>query len=475
MKKSTFLFVALFIFMMYTGCKTPETDIEPTSTQLYSPPPPIQGPYAGLVWPAETNLAQGGHRITSNTSHAFKLYHTHPNWSPDGKWLIFISKRDAGHGLLRNNIFAMAMPGAHPDFDDYEVIQLTDDDYIREAFDASSGGWPGASTPDIYVSQKYNGGVPEYLLYYMRTDGMGGVCITELDYGQIIDDAANNTVQWGSAYARLVKCFGPSGYDTFGGISMDADGQHLYAKITHQLGSYPRFYIQKVNIQSGSDQIIYQSLYNSSAGINNYNMVDHIQANPYVPGQVMFIEQVNTPPGSTLTTVEQTMYLIDNGVLKPIFPEQEWGFQGGSWSQDNVTHATWVAADKVGFHLTSLHYVKDTSGWSPGLYTIEFSGLGSGPGTDVQTLFFVGNGATTYRYHQVISSDESYIVSRTTGNPGTGPTTHFERLNSLGFGMPLFNGTFNTFGIHSISPDEQHMVFQSVDPNGSHVLSMIDL
>lgn len=105
--------------------------------------------------------------LTTSRHGNSKLYQTHPQWTPDGRYVVFTSDRAAVNGRGRH-AYAISM-------DDYEIVQVT----------------AGDDRGSLHLGWTRN------VAYHFR----GGQLI-ELDLGALLADSEEGGVQEPSGYER---------------------------------------------------------------------------------------------------------------------------------------------------------------------------------------------------------------------------------------------------------------------------------
>jgi oligogalacturonide lyase len=252
--------------------------------------------------------------LTTGTFNDAKFYQTHPQWTSDGKYLVFRSNRGAGG---RGGAFAVSVTTG-------EIIQLTD------------GGANVGS-----VARKSN------KLYFFR-GGMGTPSqLFELNLDPLLADSKAGTMKDPASYERAIGSIPPDLRDA-GGFTLDADEKVGYIGVGKaqpgggrggpppQPGQPrpPRPAMPPQPAWGGIRQIDLQTGAVTKVVDVPFQM-GHIQANPYVPGEVMYCHE-------TGGDAPQRMWITrsDGSENRPLYKEtpDEW-----------VTHEAWVDKDHVYF------------------------------------------------------------------------------------------------------------------------------
>lgn len=258
--------------------------------------------------------------LTSSTAKDFNLYQTQPQWTSDGRYIIFRSNR-TGNGPLRHGlsqIFAVNEVSG-------DIIQLTD------------GPGTITGTGAICVAQK------SMHLYYFR--GLAGEThkFIEIDLDLLLNDSEAGTMKDPSRYERVIMTI-PDILLALGAFTLDADEKFAYfsalskdltQRINDSSGSRRKISgdnrdqaIGKIDIQSGQISHVID--------VPFPKQVHHIQANPWVPGEIEYADGTENPP--------QRMWLVNaNGSgNRPLYREME---------EEWVRHEVWVDPDHMYFEI----------------------------------------------------------------------------------------------------------------------------
>ena len=274
--------------------------------------------------------------LTTGTFNDAKFYQTHPQWSADGKYVIFRSNRGAGAGGRGGGAFAVSEATG-------EIIQLTE----------------GGSVAS--VARKSN------KLYFFR-GGMGTPSqLYELNLDPLFADSQAGKMKDPASYERLIGGLPPDLRDS-GGFTLDADEKVGYMGVGKaQPGGgrggpppapgQPRpprpaqppqpawGGIRQIDLQTGKVTQV----------IDVPFQMGHIQANPYVPGEIMYCHE-------TGGDAPQRMWITrsDGTGNRPLYKEtpDEW-----------VTHEAWVDKDHVYFVVMAHEHSLRTK--PTGLFSID--------------------------------------------------------------------------------------------------------
>jgi oligogalacturonide lyase len=175
-----------------------------------------------------------GIQITALTTHPGKdnkIYQTHPNWSSDGKHIIFISDRGG-----TNQYYAVSTING-------EITQLTDD----------------SSPSQACLSRNKNS-----MLYIAEN------AVWELDLDKILSEQIFRQSVLRKEVAQL-----PENFELSGSMSLDSDGNTLYLGVKYNEEAYG---LVALNLNLGSlDKILDLNF-----------RIGHCQAHPLIPGLIMY-------------------------------------------------------------------------------------------------------------------------------------------------------------------------------------------
>ncbi len=258
--------------------------------------------------------------LTSTPAGDSKIYQTHPQWTADAQWLIFRSNRVKGEAIAVNESTG-------------EMVQVTE------------GGYSG----QLCIAQK------SMKLYVMRDPSIapgspppwkggpegGDRHIVEIDLESLFADSEKGQLKNKSAYERVCGIV-PKSMGAGGDMDLDADEQIAYFRIGKEEAAkhYPKdgkIYedfgprnmgagpsgIAKMDLQSGDIDIV----------ITVGFQMGHLQANHWVPGEIVFCWETGGKAPQRTWTVK-----ADGSGLRPLYPESDF-----EW----VTHEAIITPDEV--------------------------------------------------------------------------------------------------------------------------------
>ena len=253
--------------------------------------------------------------LTSKPAGDSKIYPTHPQWTSDGKWLIFRSNRVKGEAMAVNEQTG-------------EMVQVTE------------GGYSGM----LNIAQN------SMKLYFLRYPGerpeRGGdqersAQVIEVDLEKVFADSKAGKMKEVNAYERIVGTTPPE-MGAGGDMALDASEEWVYFRVGSEeaakhlpagtavendfgprnMGAGPGG-IAKMNIKTGETKHVVSVPF----------QVGHIQANQWNPGEIVFSwETGGKSPQRTWTVMG------DGTGLRPLYPEADY-----EW----VTHEAIITKDEV--------------------------------------------------------------------------------------------------------------------------------
>jgi oligogalacturonide lyase len=244
--------------------------------------------------------------LTSTPMGDSKTYPTHPQWTSDGKWLIFRSNRVKGEAIAVNEKSGV-------------LVQVTE------------GGYSGT----LCMAQK------TMKLYFMRTGQEDKMQIIEVNLATVFEDSKSGKMKPVAAYERVCGTTN-SEMGASGDMALDADEERAYFRIgTKEAAKYldPDVAIEKNfgprNMGAGPGGIASMNLKTGALQhvISVPFQIGHIQSNTWNPGEIIFCWETGGKSPQRTWTV-----MADGTGLRPLYPESDY-----EW----VTHEAVISKDEV--------------------------------------------------------------------------------------------------------------------------------
>lgn len=247
--------------------------------------------------------------LTSTPAGDSKIYQTHNQWTSDGKWLIFRSKRVEGEAMAVNE-------------ETGEMVQVTE------------GGYMGM----LNIARK------SMNLYFLRRQPNSSLIdLIEVDLKQLFADSESNNLQPESVYQRICGTI-PSAWEGGGDLALDGDEEWAWFRVGKKEAAKHLPKGTKIEKSFGPRNM--GAGPNGIAGMNVFTgetkyvtsvpfQIGHIQSNPWVSGQIVFCWETGGK------SPQRTWIVYSDGSgLRPLYPESEY-----EW----VTHEAVITPDEVAF------------------------------------------------------------------------------------------------------------------------------
>nr|WP_315250895.1 hypothetical protein [uncultured Duganella sp.] len=277
--------------------------------------------------------------LTSKPHGDSKIYPTHPQWTSDGKWLVF-----------RSNIAGKEAVAVNEETGD--IVQV------------SEGGYTGM----LNLARK------SMKLYFMRNDTSAAkrLQIVEVDLARVFADSAAGKLKPADVYQRIAGTT-PVELEAGGDMALDADEEWAYFRVgpgeaarhlapgtkiepafgPRKMGAGPNG-IGRMNLRTGEFRHVVSVPF----------QIGHIQANLFNPGEIVFCWETGGKSPQRTWTVK-----ADGSGLRPLYPEAPY-----EW----VTHEAVISKDEVAMAIMGHRPVPGAAG-APGTDV-----GGANPGQDAE-------------------------------------------------------------------------------------------
>ncbi|TVR53823.1 MAG: hypothetical protein EA425_03005 [Puniceicoccaceae bacterium] len=254
--------------------------------------------------------------LTSTPVGDSKIYQTHQQWTADNQWLIFRSNRVPGEAIA-----------VHEESGD--LVQVTEGGYLGMLIIASK-------SMKLYVMR--DPATPPG----QRPDGpRGPLQIIEIDLEKLFADSAAGTLRPKTAYERICGTI-PAEMGAGGDMALDATEEVIYFRVGREFaarhlpeGVEPEPAFGPRSMGAGPTGIAKMDLRSGEIGfvVAVPFQAGHLQANPWVPGELVFCWETGGNAPQRVWTVR-----ADGSGLRPVYPEPVY---------DWVTHEAIITPDEI--------------------------------------------------------------------------------------------------------------------------------
>jgi oligogalacturonide lyase len=271
--------------------------------------------------------------LTSTPKGDSKIYQTHNQWSADGKWVIFRSNRVRGEAMAVNEETGVIVQVSEGGFTGMlnvarksMKLYFMRDTTTRRRFAPPSGQQSAQTRPSVSGSRISN-----------------PIQVIEVDLAKLFTDSEAGKLKPASEY-QMICGSTPAEMGAGGDMALDANEDIVYFRIgrdaamknlpegtkiesnygPRNMGAGPSG-IGKMDLKTGKCSFVVAVPF----------QVGHIQANPWVPGEIVFCWETGGKAPQRTWTV-----MADGTGLRPLYPEAAY-----EW----VTHEAIITKDEVAF------------------------------------------------------------------------------------------------------------------------------
>jgi oligogalacturonide lyase len=325
--------------------------------------------------------------LTSTPAGDAKIYQTHPQWTADGKWLIFRSGRAAGQAFAVNE-------------ETGDIVQVTENGFTGMLCvaqksmrlihmrpvkpDAAPLSPPRVSPAPAPSTPVPAAPVPPTPMTAPATPSTGSSAspiptptpnpqafeIVAIELAKVFADSKAGTMKPAAEYEHVFGTI-PAGMATQYELALDATEEVAYFCLTREeaakhvppgmkleaafgarkWGRGPMG-IGSMNLKTGEVKVVVATPF----------QVGHIQTNPWVPGEIVLAwETAGKSPQRTWTV------MADGTGLRPLYPEAAY---------DWVTHEAVITKDEVAFAIMGHRKLGANDAWGPSGTREHATGLG---------------------------------------------------------------------------------------------------
>ncbi|MEL0456485.1 oligogalacturonate lyase family protein [Flavobacteriaceae bacterium SZ-1-7] len=229
--------------------------------------------------------------LTTSRHSNSKMYQTHPQWTADGKYIVFSSNRTSTKDNWDRQYYAVSV-------DNFEIVQIT----------------TGKGGRNLHLGWHKN------VAYLVKENKL-----IELNLEKLLADSEHNSVKSPEAYERLIAEIPDSIKPS--GIGLDAKEESAFFSTKLNEENHA---IYRIDFKTGKTSQILEVPFR----------IGHLQNNPYVSGEIMYCWETggDSPQRIWLLTIDSKGKVSN----KPLYEERP---------NDWVTHEVFMGPDKVLFHL----------------------------------------------------------------------------------------------------------------------------
>jgi len=277
--------------------------------------------------------------LTSTPVGDSKIYPTHPQWTADGKWVVFRSNRVKNQAMAVNE-------------ETGDIVQVTETGYVGALC-------VGQKSMRLFFIRPENHASPEAWTGKPADRPRVPMQVVAIDLARVFADSAAGKMQAAASYEQV---FGTIPLDVGGGgeLAIDATEKVAYFRLMKEaaakilpagtkiestfgprnMGAGPTG-VAKMNLETGEVTPVVAVPF----------QVGHIQTNPWVPGEIVFCWETGGKSPQRTWTVK-----ADGTGLRKLFPEAPY---------DWVTHEAVIGPDEVALAIMGHRKVGMDDAWGP--------------------------------------------------------------------------------------------------------------
>lgn len=288
--------------------------------------------------------------LTSTPAGDSKIYPTHPQWTADGEWVIFRSRRAPGQAIAVNEKTG-------------DLVQVTETGYVGALCIAQK-------SMRLFLLRPENHAEIDFSAPPQRGRPQAPLQVVAIDLARVFADSAAGKMKPASEYEKVFGTI-PADFATGSELALDADETMVYFRLSREAA-------EKV-LPAGTEIEANFGPRNMGAGPSGVGKMDlatgkvspvvavpfqvgHVQSNPWKTGEVVFCWETGGKSPQRTWTV-----MADGTGLRPLYPEAPY-----EW----VTHEAVIGPDEVAIAILG-HRDPDTNdAWGPSGTRVHPTGLG---------------------------------------------------------------------------------------------------
>ena len=288
--------------------------------------------------------------LTSTPAGDSKIYPTHPQWTADGKWVVFRSRRVPGQAMAVNE-------------ESGDIVQVTETGYRGALCLAQKSMRLFFTRPTDHATRN------------QAAQGGGGdekvpLEVVAVDLARLFADSEAGTLKPAAGYETVFGTI-PIEIGGAGELALDADEEVVYFRMLKEAaakhlpeGTPIESNFGPRNMGAGPTGVAKMDLKTGEVTpvVAVPFQVGHIQSSTWVPGEVVFCWETGGKSPQRTWTVK-----ADGTGLRPLFPENEF---------DWVTHEAVTGPDEVALAILGHRDVGVDDEWGKAGSRLRPTGLG---------------------------------------------------------------------------------------------------
>ena len=289
--------------------------------------------------------------LTSAPAGDSKIYPTHPQWTADGEWVVFRSRRVPGQAMAVNERTG-------------DIVQVTDSGYTGMLCVARKSMRLFFTRP-VDPAELPKSGAPAE-----RQRDRGPVEIVAIDLARVCADSEADRMQPAEDYEQVFGTIPPE-IGGGGDLAIDATEKTAYFRMTREAaarllpaGTRVEGNFGPRNMGAGPTGLAQMDLETGDVKpvVAVPFQVGHVQANPHVSGEIIFCWETGGKAPQRTWTVR-----ADGTGLRLLYPEAEY-----EW----VTHEAVITRDEVAIAIMGHRAPGTNDEWGPSGTREHPTGLG---------------------------------------------------------------------------------------------------
>ncbi|HEX2861385.1 MAG TPA: hypothetical protein VHN79_07080, partial [Lacunisphaera sp.] len=293
--------------------------------------------------------------LTSTPAGDSKIYPTHPQWTSDGKWLIFRSNRVRGQAMAVNE-------------ETGDIVQVTETGYLGALSIAQKSMRLFLLRPENHTSPGAYPAPPQPGQPRPERPRVA-VQVVAIALDRLFADSAAGTLKPAAAYETVFGTI-PADMGVGGELALDAEEDYVYFRLTREAAAKLLPADAKMEATFGP-----RNMGAGPSGVGKFKLatgeaspvigvtfqVGHVQSNPWKAGEIIFCWETGGKSPQRTWTV-----MADGTGLRPLYPEAPY---------DWVTHEAVIGPDEVAVAIMGHRKPGTNDAWGPSGTRVHPTGL----------------------------------------------------------------------------------------------------